>query len=86
LKDDAPKSDVAPVSLLKRARISGGVCRRGLQAAPVAAHKTNTALFECGLKLSFSAPAAGEAPFDEYLSDPAKPVPYAHGGASRRLL
>ncbi len=29
-----------------------------------------------GLKLSFSAPATGEAPFDEYVSDPAKPVPY----------
>ena len=27
-------------------------------------------------KLGFAAPAAGSAPYDEYLSDPAKPVPY----------
>jgi hypothetical protein len=27
-------------------------------------------------KLSFTAPAAGDAKFDEYVSDPAKPVPY----------
>jgi uncharacterized protein len=29
-----------------------------------------------GLKLSFSAPDAGGAGFDEYISDPAKPVPF----------
>ena len=29
-----------------------------------------------GLKLSFSAPKSGDAAFDEYISDPAKPVPY----------
>jgi putative CocE/NonD family hydrolase len=29
-----------------------------------------------GGKLSFDAPAAGEAPYDQYLSDPAHPVPY----------
>ena len=31
--------------------------------------------FHAGGKLSFDPPAAGEAEFDEYLSDPAKPVP-----------
>ncbi len=29
-----------------------------------------------GLKVSFAAPDAGEAPYDEYVSDPAKPVPF----------
>ena len=29
-----------------------------------------------GSKLSFDAPAAGDAAFDEYVSDPAKPVPF----------
>jgi len=29
-----------------------------------------------GLKLSFDAPGAGDAAFDEYVSDPAKPVPF----------
>ncbi len=29
-----------------------------------------------GLKLGFDAPAAGDAAFDEYVSDPAKPVPF----------
>src|SRR5690349_20025116 len=29
-----------------------------------------------GLKLSFDAPKAGGAPFEEYVSDPSKPVPY----------
>src|SRR5207249_5273939 len=29
-----------------------------------------------GLKLGFAAPKSGEAAYDEYVSDPAKPVPY----------
>jgi putative CocE/NonD family hydrolase len=29
-----------------------------------------------GLKLSFSQPKVGDKPFDEYVSDPAKPVPF----------
>src|SRR5260370_22896271 len=29
-----------------------------------------------GLKLSFAAPSAGQSAFDEYVSDPAKPVPF----------
>ena len=31
---------------------------------------------DAGLKLSFAAPEAGDAAFDEYISDPAKPVPF----------
>jgi putative CocE/NonD family hydrolase len=29
-----------------------------------------------GLRLNFNAPKAGDPPFDEYVSDPAKPVPF----------
>lgn len=32
--------------------------------------------FRAGGKLSFEAPAANENPFDEYVSDPAKPIPF----------
>ncbi len=32
--------------------------------------------FRAGGKLSFEAPAANENPFDEYVADPAKPVPF----------
>ena len=35
--------------------------------------------FQAGGKLSFDPPAAGGAAFDEYVSDPAKPVPYISG-------
>ena len=31
---------------------------------------------EQGLKLGYSAPKSGDAPWDEYVSDPAKPVPF----------
>ena len=31
---------------------------------------------KAGLKLSFDAPKSGDAAFDEYVSDPAKPVPF----------
>ncbi|MGA2420658.1 MAG: CocE/NonD family hydrolase [Candidatus Acidiferrum sp.] len=85
LKDDAPKSDVAPVNAFE----TGANTWRKLQSWPAgcaadakpgcAIHPTPLYL-ESGLKLGFTAPAAGDsapdASFDEYVSDPAKPVPY----------
>jgi putative CocE/NonD family hydrolase len=38
-----------------------------------------TLYFHAGGKLSFDAPASGEAAFDEYVSDPSKPVPFISG-------
>ncbi len=35
--------------------------------------------FDAGGKLSFDPPQAGSPAFDEYISDPAKPVPYING-------
>ncbi len=39
--------------------------------------KSKPLYLEAGGKLSFDAPAAGDAKFTEYVSDPAKPVPFS---------
>ncbi len=77
LKDDGPKSDVAPVTAFE----TGTNAWRRLQTWPSGCAsgcsvKPTPLYLNAGLKLSFSAPAAGEAAFDEYVSDPAKPVPF----------
>jgi putative CocE/NonD family hydrolase len=77
LKDDAPKSNVAPVTAFE----TGTNTWRHLPAWPSGCTsgcsvKPTPLFFNSGLKLSFTAPTASEAPFDEYVSDPAKPVPY----------
>jgi uncharacterized protein len=77
LRDDAAKADVAPVSAFetgtnKWLRLSGwpSGCATGckIQSTPL--------YFAPGSKLSYSAPGSGDAGFDEYVSDPAKPVTY----------
>jgi len=45
--------------------------------------ETRTLYFQPGGKLAFTAPSASES-FDEYVSDPANPVPYQAGVQSRR--
>lgn len=77
LKDGAPKSDVAPVNAFEtgvnkweRLPIWPAGCASGC-----AIHRTPL-YFSAGLKLDFAVPKSNEAPFDEYISDPAKPVPY----------
>jgi putative CocE/NonD family hydrolase len=77
LKDDAPQSDVAPVNAFEtgsnqweRLPAWPAGCESGCTPKP-------TPLYLNGnLKLSFSEPKRGDASFDEYVSDPAKPVPY----------
>jgi putative CocE/NonD family hydrolase len=78
LKDDAPKSDLAPVMAFE----TGTNTWRRLPTWPSGCAggctvKSTPLYFTAGLKLSFTAPAASEAPFDEYVSDPAKPVPFS---------
>ena len=77
LKDDAPKADVAPVTAYetgtnKWLRLSswpaGCASSCSVQAKPL--------YLDAGFKASFAAPASGDAAFDEYISDPAKPVPF----------
>ena len=77
LKDGAPKADVAPVTAYE----TGTNAWRRLPAWPAGCASGCTVqskplYLTAGLKLSFTAPNAGDAAFDEYVSDPAKPVPY----------
>jgi uncharacterized protein len=77
LKDDAPKADVAPVTAFE----TGTNAWRRLPSWPAGCasgctiHPTRLFL-EAGLKLGFDAPKNGGTAFDEYVSDPAKPVPF----------
>jgi uncharacterized protein len=81
LKDEAPKADVPPVSAFE----TGTNVWRRLSAWPAgcaggcAIHPTPLYL-SSGSKLSFTAPGPAATPgdtgSDEYISDPAKPVPY----------
>jgi hypothetical protein len=78
LKDDAPKSDVAPVTAFE----TGTNTWRRLPAWPAGCPsgctvKPTPLYLNAGLKLSFTAPAPGAASFEEYVSDPAKPVPFS---------
>ncbi len=71
LKDGAPKADVPPVSAYE----TGSNEWRQLPAWPVGLRPTPLYL-TAGSKVSFDAPKSGDAAFDEYISDPAKPVPF----------
>jgi putative CocE/NonD family hydrolase len=77
LKDGAPKADVPPVvafetgtNTWQRLPAWPSGCASGCSIRPTPIY------LSAGLKLSLTAPAAGDAAFDEYVSDPAKPVPY----------
>ncbi|MEO7084371.1 MAG: CocE/NonD family hydrolase [Gemmatimonadaceae bacterium] len=77
LKDGAPKSDVAPVNAFE----TGTNTWRQLQAWPsgcasgCSVHPTPLYLAG-GMKAGFTAPSTGGVTFEEYVSDPAKPVPF----------
>jgi uncharacterized protein len=77
LKDDAPKSGVAPVTAFE----TGENTWERLPSWPsgcesgCAVHGKPMYL-NSGMKLSFDQPKSGDAGFDEYVSDPAKPVPF----------
>jgi len=77
LKDGAPKADVAPVTAFE----TGTNTWRRLPAWPAGCAsgctvKSTPPYLSAGLKLSQSAPEAGGSAFEEYVSDPAKPVPF----------
>jgi putative CocE/NonD family hydrolase len=77
LKDGAPADNVAPVIAFE----TGTNAWRRLPAWPAGCASgctiQSTPLYlEADLKLGFAAPKAGDAAFDEYVSDPAKPVPF----------
>src|SRR5208337_1964936 len=77
LKDNAPAADVPPVSAYETGtnrwlRLSSwpSGCASGCSVRPTPLY------LNAGLKLSFSAPQSGDAAYDEYVSDPSKPVPF----------
>jgi putative CocE/NonD family hydrolase len=77
LKDGAPRADVAPVTAFETGtnawrRLPGwpAGCASGCTVQPTPLH------LAAGLRLSFAAPKPGDAAFEEYVSDPAKPVPF----------
>jgi putative CocE/NonD family hydrolase len=77
LKDGAPKADVASVSAFetgtnKWLRLPGwpAGCPSGCTPKPTPLYLT------AGSKLRLAQPQSGDAAFEEYISDPAKPVPF----------
>jgi uncharacterized protein len=76
-KDGAPKADIAPVTAFE----TGTNTWRRLPAWPTGCASGCTVrptplYLSAGLKLGFAVPKPGDAEFDEYISDPAKPVPF----------
>ncbi len=77
LQDDAPPLTVPHVSAFE----TGTNTWRQLDTWPSGCQsgcsiKPQPLYLHAGLKASFSAPQSGESAYDEYVSDPAKPVPY----------
>jgi len=77
LKDDAPKMDVAPVTAFETGTNKWlhlpawpGGCASGCTVQPTPLY------LNAGLKLGYAEPKSGDAAFTEYVSDPAKPVPF----------
>jgi len=71
LKDEAPKEEIAPVTVFE----TGTNAWRQLKSWPRENEAKPLYLAAQG-KLTFNAPQSGDTAFDEYISDPAKPVPY----------
>ncbi len=87
LRDDAPKADIAPVTAFEtgsnewrryaawppppKAEVRGQKAEGRKEAG-----KLTPLYLRAGLKLSLEAPRDGETPHEEYVSDPAKPVPF----------
>ncbi|HET7751587.1 MAG TPA: CocE/NonD family hydrolase, partial [Terriglobales bacterium] len=76
LKDGAPKAGIAPVMAYEtgtnhweRLPAWPAGCASGCQINPTPLY------LESGMKLSFTAPQGGSS-YEEYVSDPAKPVPF----------
>jgi putative CocE/NonD family hydrolase len=77
LKDGASKAQVAPVSAFetgtntwRRLDSWPSGCASGCTVKPAPLY------LAAGAKTSFSPPASGSADYEEYVSDPAKPVPF----------
>jgi putative CocE/NonD family hydrolase len=77
LKDEAPKMDIAPVTAFETGTNKWHRLPSWPAGCPTGCAVKPTPLYlNAGLVAGFSAPNAGGAAFEEYISDPAKPVPY----------
>jgi putative CocE/NonD family hydrolase len=82
LKDGAPKADIAPVMAFETGTNKWRRLGSWPSGCPSSSTSSNCTIratplyLDAGLKLSLESPKSGDAPFDEYVSDPAKPVPY----------
>ena len=72
LTDGAPKADVAPVTAFE----TGTNAWRRLASWPAAGSHMTPLYLGAGFTTRFAAPAPGGEGYDEYISDPTKPVPY----------
>jgi uncharacterized protein len=77
LRDGAPKANLPPVTAFE----TGTNTWRSLSSWPAGCSngcsvQDRRFYFHAGLKLSFDAPKVGDNEFEEYISDPAKPVPF----------
>jgi len=77
LEDGAPQGDVPPVFAFE----TGTNAWRRLEAWPAGCDhgcmiEPTPLYLAAGRRLGFAAPAAGDEVVDEYVSDPAKPVPF----------
>jgi putative CocE/NonD family hydrolase len=77
LKDNEPKADIPPVvafetgtNVWRRLSSWPAGCENGCTVRPTPLY------FNASLKLSFDAPKGNDPTSEEYVSDPAKPVPY----------
>lgn len=77
LREGAPAHGVAPVTAFEtgsnrwqRLPAWPAGCAEGCAVEPTPLY------LKAGAAVGFAPPAAGDAPFSEYVSDPAKPVPY----------
>src|SRR5882724_5903676 len=74
---DTPKADIAPVMAFetgtnkwRRLPAWPAGCASGCTVKPIPLY------LNAGLKADFAAPKFSNSPYEEYISDPAKPVPY----------
>jgi putative CocE/NonD family hydrolase len=76
LKTNGAKADIAPVTIFQTGTLQWTRHQSWPLACETGCAKAMTPLYlQPGLKLGFEAPNGGAA-YDEYVSDPAKPVPY----------
>jgi uncharacterized protein len=79
LKDGAPKSDTATVTAFETGTNTWRHLSSWPSGCPSGCTVKRTPLYlNAGLKLSLTAPSASDGePYDEYVSDPAKPIPFS---------